>query len=148
MEIKVGDYKVRTDSLQFIVEGRTIIQEGRLTKAENVGKERWQPVAYCTKLEDALKFIPQKVFRDNEDINIIKGKLEQIQADIKAIKEIPQIENKDTVTITKEEYNSLLESDNKLTALEGAGVDNWEGYDYAMEMLREDEEDESTGTNE
>ena len=27
MEIKVGDYRVRTDSLQLIVEGRTIIQE-------------------------------------------------------------------------------------------------------------------------
>lgn len=25
-------------------------------------------------------------------------------------------------------------------ALEGAGVDNWEGYDYAMELLNENEE--------
>jgi hypothetical protein len=44
---------------------------------------------------------------------------------------------KETVTISKEEYESLLEDSNKLLALEGAGVDNWEGYDYAMEMMRD-----------
>ena len=43
----------------------------------------------------------------------------------------------DTVTISKEEYDSLLEASDKLLALEGAGVDNWEGYDEAMEMMRE-----------
>ena len=29
----------------------------------------------------------------------------------------------------------LKQRDLKLSALEGAGVDNWEGYDYAMEEL-------------
>ena len=43
----------------------------------------------------------------------------------------------ETITISKEEYESLLEDSNKLLALEGAGVDNWEGYDYAMEMMRD-----------
>ena len=39
----------------------------------------------------------------------------------------------DTVTITVEEHESLLSSQRMLQALEGAGVDNWSGYDYAME---------------
>lgn len=43
----------------------------------------------------------------------------------------------ETITITKKEYESLLEDSKKLQALEGAGVDNWQGYDYAMELLRE-----------
>ena len=43
----------------------------------------------------------------------------------------------ETITISKEEYESLLENSKKLEALEGAGVDNWQGYDYAMELLRE-----------
>lgn len=34
-------------------------------------------------------------------------------------------------------YESLLEDRDKLCALEGAGVDNWEGYDDAMESLEE-----------
>ena len=39
----------------------------------------------------------------------------------------------ETVTITLKEYDNLLKRDFKLICLEGAGVDNWEGYDYAME---------------
>ena len=46
----------------------------------------------------------------------------------------------ETVTITKEEYASLLASEEMLLALEGAGVDNWDGYEFALENL--DEEDD------
>jgi len=44
----------------------------------------------------------------------------------------------ETVTISKEEYESLLEDRKWLQALEGAGVDNWEGYDFAREIYNED----------
>jgi len=47
----------------------------------------------------------------------------------------------DTVTIPKALYESLLEAKNKLDALEMAGVDNWTGYDYAMELMAEVEEE-------
>lgn len=43
----------------------------------------------------------------------------------------------ETVTISKKEYESLLEDSEKLSALEAAGVDNWQGYDDAMEMMKE-----------
>jgi len=43
--------------------------------------------------------------------------------------------NDDEVTISRKTYNDLLELVLKLRALEGAGVDNWDGYDYAMEEL-------------
>ena len=43
----------------------------------------------------------------------------------------------ETVTISKKEYESLLEDSKKLTALENAGVDNWQGYDYAIELMQE-----------
>lgn len=45
----------------------------------------------------------------------------------------------ETVTIPKAEYEKLLERDNWLSCLEGAGVDNWEGYDFAID-LRDGEE--------
>ena len=44
----------------------------------------------------------------------------------------------ETVTITKEEYESLLQDRKWLQALESAGVDNWEGYDFAREIYNED----------
>lgn len=47
--------------------------------------------------------------------------------------------NEETVTISKKEYESLLEDRKWLQALEGAGVDNWQGYDYARELMNEDE---------
>lgn len=43
------------------------------------------------------------------------------------------------VVITRIEYKRLLKSDKMLDALVGAGVDCWEGYDYAMESLSEEE---------
>ncbi len=39
------------------------------------------------------------------------------------------------VTISEEEYESLKRDAATLAALEGAGVDNWDGYDIAMESL-------------
>ena len=43
----------------------------------------------------------------------------------------------ETITISKEEYESLLEDQKLLQCLQDAGVDNWEGYDYAMEMMED-----------
>ena len=44
----------------------------------------------------------------------------------------------ETITISREEYEQLSACRDKLYALETAGVDNWEGYSYAMEILEED----------
>lgn len=47
--------------------------------------------------------------------------------------------DEETITITKKEHESLMRSERKLMYLEGAGVDNWEGFDIAMEQMAEDE---------
>lgn len=41
------------------------------------------------------------------------------------------------VEISAERYEALIKAEEKLEALEGAGVDNWEGYDIAMEFMEE-----------
>jgi len=38
-----------------------------------------------------------------------------------------------TVTLTNAEYEELIERDAFLCDLEGAGVDNWDGYSYACD---------------
>lgn len=43
--------------------------------------------------------------------------------------------------ITVREYAHLMDSARFLQCLEAAGVDNWEGYDYACEMHAELEEE-------
>jgi hypothetical protein len=44
--------------------------------------------------------------------------------------------DKENITITKDEYRRLLNAEDKLSCLESCGVDNWSGYDDAMEMMR------------
>ena len=45
--------------------------------------------------------------------------------------------SEETVTISKEEYDKLNDSERFLNALEAAGVDNWDGYGYAQDILEE-----------
>lgn len=47
-----------------------------------------------------------------------------------------------TITISVEEYEDLLDKKRWLDYLEGCGVDCWEGYDYAREMYQEGESDD------
>lgn len=44
------------------------------------------------------------------------------------------------VTITKKEYEELLKAREFLNCLEGAGVDNWDGYDFACDAFNEGKE--------
>lgn len=44
----------------------------------------------------------------------------------------------ETVTITKKEYERLLEDSDWLSCLEQAGVDNWDGWDYAIDIKNGD----------
>ena len=41
-----------------------------------------------------------------------------------------------TITISEEEYNDLLDDAEFLSALRMAGVDNWDGYDEAIDIYQ------------
>lgn len=85
MKITIGEYLIETDERQYIVKVKGTVAEGNFTKEENIGKEYWKAIAYCTTFVDALKFIPQQVIRSNDDIELIKQKLDRIDRDIKLI---------------------------------------------------------------
>jgi len=91
MNIKIENYLITSDSMQFIVNKIGTVQESRLTNAENVGKETSKVIGYMEKFEQVLNFIPNDVLKTNDDINIIMDKLNAIQGDIQAIKEYPVI---------------------------------------------------------
>lgn len=46
------------------------------------------------------------------------------------------------IEISLEEYDALIADQNLLEALRNAGVDNWEGWDDAIDALHEGDEDE------
>ena len=45
------------------------------------------------------------------------------------------MKKKEIVTITRNEYEELLDCKERLEWLEAEGVENWEGYDYAMDAM-------------
>lgn len=47
-----------------------------------------------------------------------------------------EVKTDDSVCISKEEYNKLIDDQAMLDALYCAGVDNWEGYPYAVTLKR------------
>ena len=48
----------------------------------------------------------------------------------------------ETITITKELYDHLCMESYLLASLEAAGVENWKGYAYALEIMDEKREEE------
>ena len=47
--------------------------------------------------------------------------------------------DEEMITIKKSEYTQLIKDSEWLSYLEGAGVDNWDGFSYAHEMRAEDQ---------
>ena len=43
------------------------------------------------------------------------------------------------IRISVEEYDRLLKDSCMLSALEEAGVDNWEGYEFAFDYLEDED---------
>ena len=107
MKIKLGDYFIETDERQFKV-------KKYIGKDKDGEKDLYKTYAYCTTLTGALKFIPQQVIRDNEDINVIKDKLTQIEQEMKILEELKKLvdENYDSEDCgLTEEYSSGNEND-------------------------------------
>lgn len=48
----------------------------------------------------------------------------------------------ETITIPKAQYDQLIQDQQWLQCLAAAGVDNWEGYDHAVELLNANIESE------
>ena len=104
MNIQIGDYQITSDSMQFVVNKKNIVQAGVFTKVENIGNETFKPVAYCVEFEQALKYIPNDMIKTNEEVNTLMDKLNAIQEDIQEVKEYPVIfiKEENEITIKKE----------------------------------------------
>lgn len=88
MNLEFENYKIVTDDKQFIVQKKKVVQAGKFTKEENIGKEYWDDEAYCTTLNFALKFLRKKVLLDNDDLKVIINKLDELENKIDEFTEI------------------------------------------------------------
>lgn len=86
MKIKIGDYLIESDSMQFVVKERRIAQEGK-----NKGEEYWTSPKYIVKFSDVLRYIPEQVLRTNDDIGEIRRQLDEIHDSIIYLDSLPVI---------------------------------------------------------
>lgn len=81
----------------------------------------------------------QVLIVDMDKLDIVENEAdkEQLIKDVETrLEEIRKEQEPHVVVVMPEsEYEDLQEDSKKLYALEVAGVDNWSGYDYAMEVL-------------
>jgi hypothetical protein len=52
---------------------------------------------------------------------------------------VDHLKEKDVIEVPIKEYEELQRRSEWLSYLEAAGVDNWEGYDIAYDMAKEDD---------
>lgn len=72
------------------------------------------------------------------------SKSERVSQTSKPYKYMPEPIEK--IIISQDEYNDLIAAKTALDKLKAAGVDNWEGYEVAMEgEEEEDDDDEGEG---
>lgn len=85
MKTTIGKFIIETDSRQYVVYERCIVNVGATSKEENIGNEYNKPIDYFNTLKSAYKFIGERTVKTNDDIETILNKLQEI---INCIKEL------------------------------------------------------------
>lgn len=84
MKTTIGKFIIETDSRQYVVYERCIVNVGATSKEENIGNEYNKPIGYFNTLKSAYKFIGERTVKTNDDVETILNKLQEI---INCIKE-------------------------------------------------------------
>lgn len=78
MRATIGKFIIETDSRQYVVYERCIVNVGATSKEENIGKEYNKPIGYFNTLKSAYKFIGERTVKTNDDVETILNKLQEI----------------------------------------------------------------------
>lgn len=88
MRVDLGKYIIQTDEVQFVVKEKKVVQPGKLTKEENIGKEVEKDIAYCSSFANALKFLSKRAFIDNDDIRDVVNEMKLLESKIEGIERL------------------------------------------------------------
>lgn len=80
MKINLGKYSIVTDERQYKVKSEVGVAEDGTPITKNLG--------YFTTLEKALKFIPEQIVRENDDLMEISNKLDLLKGYIEEKSEV------------------------------------------------------------
>ena len=82
MKIDIGNYRIISDERQFIIQSVGYVTESKVTKKENIGKEKTKNLAYYRSFKNVLKYLANKIVLDNDDTKIILDKLNELERKI------------------------------------------------------------------
>ncbi|HBI6922745.1 MAG: hypothetical protein E6363_01040 [Enterobacter sp.] len=89
MKIDIGNYRITSDERQFIIQSVGYVTESKVTKEENIGKEKTKNLEYYVSFKNALKYLANKIILDNDDTKIILDKLNELERKIDDMDYIP-----------------------------------------------------------
>lgn len=120
-------YKVLQAALSDLRSARTEVEKRRKElKADSL--------EYGKKVDAAAKFLTAKIEEIEAPLKAAKAEADRKKEAIEVVADAPPpAPAEETVTITKKQYAELLSNQEKLWALEAAGVEKWEGYAAAMQ---------------
>lgn len=111
MKIDIGDYRIISDERQFIIQSVGYVTESKVTKKENIGKEKTKNLAYYRSFKNVLKYLANKIVLDNDDTKIILDKLNELERKIDDMEYIPngiyESFNKDDQRLIKNSLNEV-----------------------------------------
>lgn len=85
----------------------------------------------------AVKAVTTPAKADNSMSDILGAPAQPIaRGGATKVRPDPVLTRPETVTLSREQYDELLQDQALLRALEAAGVDNWDGWNVALETLR------------
>ncbi|WP_221400478.1 hypothetical protein [Clostridium perfringens] len=87
MKIDIGDYRIISDERQLIIQSVGHVTESKVTKKENIGKEKTKNLAYYRSFKNVLKYLANKIVLDNDDTKIILDKLNELERKIDNMEE-------------------------------------------------------------
>ena len=87
MKIDIGAYRIISDERQFIIQSVGYVTESKVTKKENIGKEKTKNLAYYRSFKNVLKYLANKIVLDNDDTKIILDKLNELERKIDNMEE-------------------------------------------------------------
>lgn len=86
MKLDLGDYKIESDTLNFVLkERRYVEQRGEDKKPNGVLIERFVDVGYFSSIGQVLNHIPTRIALMNDDIEVINSKIVALNETIKSL---------------------------------------------------------------
>ena len=92
---------------------------------------------FCIEWDDDLAY---GLVQPHEEVTV--AQLQEMAGTVGTVDDVEQEAQNGTIEISWVEYKDLQRAARELRALEDQGVDNWDGYSYAMREANQDDEDE------